>query len=87
MASNKNAPDDQSQEDRSLINSAIFYSISSTQPGSFEICFQVFLTFVRTGLRGIELGNALIKRVVRQLKVEHPQLQKFSSLSPIPGSF
>jgi len=37
------------------------------------------------GLRGIELGNSLIKRCVRQLKVEYPQLEKFSSLSPIPG--
>ncbi|CAF3017145.1 unnamed protein product [Rotaria socialis] len=55
-------------EDPSLINSAIFYSISSTQPG----------------LRGIELGNALIKRCVLQLQAEHPELEKFSSLSPIP---
>lgn len=37
------------------------------------------------GLKGIELGNSLIKRCVRQLQVEHPQLEKFSSLSPIPG--
>ncbi|CAF1302618.1 unnamed protein product [Adineta steineri] len=56
------------KENESLINSAIFYSISSTQ----------------AGLKGIELGNSLIKRCVRQLQVEHPQLEKFSSLSPIP---
>lgn len=37
------------------------------------------------GLRGIELGNALIKRCVLQLQAEHPELEKFSSLSPIPG--
>jgi hypothetical protein len=37
------------------------------------------------GLKGIELGNSLIKRCVRQLQAEHPQLEKFSSLSPIPG--
>ena len=39
------------------------------------------------GLKGIELGNSLIKRCVRQLQVEHPQLKQFSSLSPIPGLF
>ena len=36
-------------------------------------------------MKGIELGNSLIKRCVRQLQVEHPQLEKFSSLSPIPS--
>ncbi|CAF1095652.1 unnamed protein product [Adineta ricciae] len=56
------------KEDPDIIKSAIFYSISSTQPG----------------LKGIELGNSLIKRCVRKLRVEHPQLEKFSSLSPIP---
>lgn len=35
------------------INAAIFYSISSTQ----------------AGLQGVELGNYLIKRVVRELQV------------------
>ncbi|KAF9180425.1 hypothetical protein BGZ51_006207 [Haplosporangium sp. Z 767] len=37
------------------------------------------------GLSGIELGNFLIKRVVRSLKVEFPQIETFSTLSPIPG--
>lgn len=35
------------------INAAVFYSISSNQ----------------TGLQGVELGNYLIKRVVRELQV------------------
>lgn len=35
------------------INAAVFYSISSTQ----------------AGLQGVELGNYLIKRVVRELQV------------------
>lgn len=43
----------QSTEDVNKINSAIFYSITSTQPG----------------LQGVELGNYLIKRVVRELQV------------------
>ncbi|BBN08147.1 malonyl-CoA decarboxylase [Marchantia polymorpha subsp. ruderalis] len=48
---------------------AIFYSISSTQ----------------TGLAGIDLGHFLIKRVVRLLRQEIPNIQTFVTLSPIPG--
>lgn len=49
-------------------DSAIFYSISSTQPG----------------LRGVSFGNFLIKRVVDALLGDFPQLKLFSTLSPIP---
>ena len=48
---------------------AVFYSISNCQPG----------------LRGVSLGNFLIKRVADQLKQELPQLKTFCTLSPIPG--
>jgi malonyl-CoA decarboxylase len=48
---------------------AVFYSISNCQPG----------------LRGISLGNFLIKRVADELKKEFPQLKTFCTLSPIPG--
>lgn len=48
---------------------AVFYSISNCQPG----------------LRGVSLGNFLIKRVAEYLKRELPQLKTFSTLSPIPG--
>uniref|UniRef100_A0A3Q3VJK4 Uncharacterized protein n=1 Tax=Mola mola TaxID=94237 RepID=A0A3Q3VJK4_MOLML len=58
-----------SKEDVNKINAAIFYSISSTQ----------------AGLQGVELGNYLIKRVVRELQSEFPHMSLFSSLSPIPG--
>lgn len=50
-------------------NTAIFYSISNTQPG----------------LRGLNFGNFLIKRVVDDLARDFPQLKTFSTLSPIPG--
>ena len=50
-------------------NTAIFYSISSTQ----------------TGLRGISFGNFLIKRVVADLQRDFPHLKTFATLSPIPG--
>lgn len=56
-------------EDPDAINTAIFYSITSTQ----------------RGLTGIELGNYLIKRVVRELQSEFPKMTQFSTLSPIPG--
>jgi malonyl-CoA decarboxylase len=50
-------------------STAIFYSISSTQPG----------------LRGVSFGDSLIKRVVETLKAEFPRLKTFATLSPIPG--
>lgn len=49
--------------------SAVFYSISNCQPG----------------LRGINLGNFLIKRVAEQLAAEFPQVKVFCTLSPVPS--
>ncbi|KAF8778112.1 malonyl-CoA decarboxylase, mitochondrial-like isoform X2 [Argiope bruennichi] len=51
------------------IKAAIFYSITSTQKG----------------LHGIELGNQLIKKVVKEVLAEFPHITQLSSLSPIPG--
>jgi len=48
---------------------AAFYSISNCQPG----------------LKGIHLGNFLIKRVAEDLKSEFPSLKTFCTLSPIPS--
>jgi malonyl-CoA decarboxylase len=48
---------------------AAFYSISNCQPG----------------LRGVSLGNFLIKRVAEELKRELPQIKTFCTLSPVPG--
>ncbi len=48
---------------------AAFYSISNCQPG----------------LRGVSLGNFLIKRVAEELQREWPQLRTFCTLSPVPG--
>src|SRR5882757_4512161 len=50
-------------------DTAIFYSISNCQDG----------------LRGVSFGNFLIKQVVEELRAEFPQLQRFSTLSPVPG--
>jgi malonyl-CoA decarboxylase len=48
---------------------AVFYSISNCQPG----------------LRGVSLGNFLIKHVVEVLSREFPRLTVFCTLSPVPG--
>jgi malonyl-CoA decarboxylase len=48
---------------------AVFYSISNCQPG----------------LAGVNLGTALIKQVVEELRHDLPQLHRFVTLSPIPG--
>ncbi len=48
---------------------AAFYSISNCQPG----------------LRGVSLGDFLIKRVAERLQAEQPRLKIFCTLSPIPG--
>ena len=48
---------------------AAFYSISNCEPG----------------LRGVSLGNFLIKNVAQQLQRELPRLRTFCTLSPMPG--
>lgn len=48
---------------------AIFYSISNCQPG----------------LKGVSLGNFLIKRVAEKIQQDIPSVKTFCTLSPIPG--
>jgi malonyl-CoA decarboxylase len=55
--------------DPSAADTAIFYSISSTQ----------------LGLRGISFGSFLIKQVVSELGSRLPNLKRFATLSPLPG--
>jgi malonyl-CoA decarboxylase len=50
-------------------DTAVFYSISNCQPG----------------LAGVNLGTALIRQVIEQLRADLPQLRSFVTLSPIPG--
>ncbi len=56
-------------EDLSRVRWAVFYSISNTQQG----------------LRGVSFGNFLLKRVIEALRQEIPQLDRFATLSPMPG--
>ena len=55
--------------DHRKADTAIFYSISSTQ----------------VGLRGVSFGSFLLKRVIDDLKRDFPRLENFATLSPIPG--
>ncbi|HET9471159.1 MAG TPA: malonyl-CoA decarboxylase family protein, partial [Usitatibacter sp.] len=48
---------------------AVFYSITSCQPG----------------LKGVSFGNFLIKQVASDLQAELPNLKVFATLSPVPG--
>jgi malonyl-CoA decarboxylase len=50
-------------------DTAVFYSISNCQPG----------------LAGVNLGTALIKQVVEALHHDLPHVQRYVTLSPIPG--
>ncbi|XP_028411972.1 malonyl-CoA decarboxylase, mitochondrial-like isoform X2 [Dendronephthya gigantea] len=52
-------------------NTAVFYSVTSTQKGLAEI----------------DLGHSLIMEAVNQLKYELPNIKTFVSLSPIPGFY
>jgi malonyl-CoA decarboxylase len=61
--------EDDKKVDPQQANTAIFYSISNTQPG----------------LAGINLGNFLIKTVVQKLSTEFEEIKHFATLSPVPG--
>jgi len=55
--------------DHRKADTAIFYSISNTQ----------------VGLRGVSFGSFLLKRVIDDLRRDFPKLDKFATLSPMPG--
>ncbi len=56
-------------EEKETPDTAIFYSISNCQDG----------------LSGISFGNLLIKQVVDAIRSEVPAINRFATLSPIPG--
>lgn len=55
------------------------------EPGAFRVAVFYSISNCQPGLRGVSLGNFLIKRVVDDLQRELPQLRTFCTLSPIPG--
>lgn len=54
-------------------------------PGQFKVAAFYSISNCQPGLKGVSLGNFLIKRVAEELKRELPQLRTFCTLSPIPG--
>ena len=57
------------EDDERSFKVAVFYSISNCQ----------------AGLRGVNLGNFLIKQVAQELHRQIPGIKTFCTLSPIPG--
>jgi acyl-CoA synthetase (AMP-forming)/AMP-acid ligase II len=55
--------------DPKAATTAVFYSISNTQKG----------------LAGVSFGSFLIKQVAEEISREFPKLEKFVTLSPVPG--
>ncbi len=55
------------------------------QPDRFKVAAFYSISNCESGLRGVSLGNFLIKTVAQQLQRELPQLKRFCTLSPIPG--
>jgi len=56
-------------QDPRAADTAVFYAISNTQKG----------------LRGVSLGNLLLKRVIEDLRRDLPRLSAFVTLSPLPS--
>lgn len=69
IATAPTAPDHEPSKAVGKPSTAVFYSISNCQPG----------------LRGVSLGNFLIKRVAQHLAQEVPSLKTYCTLSPVPG--
>ncbi len=60
-------------------------NVAAAAPGQFKVAAFYSISNCQPGLRGVSLGNFLIKRVAEELKRELPQLKTFCTLSPIPG--
>ena len=55
------------------------------QSNQFKVAAFYSISNCESGLRGVSMGNFLIKRVAEQLHAEFPGLKTFVTLSPIPG--
>lgn len=58
---------------------------TSQEPGSFKVAAFYSISNCQPGLRGVSLGNFLIKQVATALQAELPRLKRFCTLSPVPG--
>jgi malonyl-CoA decarboxylase len=60
-------------------------SVPVEQSNQFKVAAFYSISNCESGLRGVSMGNFLIKRVAEQLHAEFPGLKTFVTLSPIPG--
>ncbi len=60
-------------------------STPNEQTNQFKVAAFYSISNCESGLRGVSMGNFLIKRVAEQLHAEFPGLKTFVTLSPIPG--
>ena len=57
----------------------------STPPNRFKVAAFYSISNCQPGLRGVNLGNFLIKRVAERIREELPSVRTFCTLSPIPS--
>ena len=60
-------------------------SLPVEQTNQYKVAAFYSISNCESGLRGVSMGNFLIKRVAEQLHAEFPGLKTFVTLSPIPG--
>lgn len=60
-------------------------SVPVEQTNQYKVAAFYSISNCESGLRGVSMGNFLIKRVAEQLHAEFPGLKTFVTLSPIPG--
>ncbi len=58
---------------------------NATSPDNFSLAAFYSISNCQPGLRGVSLGNFLIKQVAGLLAGEFPRVKRFCTLSPIPG--
>ncbi len=69
----------------SSIDSILAKDRKAIEPGSAKTAVFYSISNCQVGLRGIPLGNFLIKQVVEDLRKCFPNLKEFVTLSPIPS--
>ena len=58
---------------------------AGVDPGKFRVAAFYSISNCQPGLRGVNLGNFLIKRVAQKLQQEFPAIRVFCTLSPVPS--
>jgi malonyl-CoA decarboxylase len=58
---------------------------SNANPANFKVAAFYSISNCQPGLKGVNLGNFLIKRVAQELQKEFSNLKTFCTLSPIPS--